>query len=217
MTNGIQDAAKQLEAYFVRSFLSEAKIGEGLAGKGFSGETFADMLQNALADKITDGGIGMADSLVAQLSQHAAGHSAGHGELTNLPVHGTVSSHFGHRRDPITGAHRPHHGIDVAAPLGSPVRASGAGQVAFAGQKPGYGNVVIIDHADGLQTRYAHLREVGVKTGARVSSGDSVGSVGETGRSTGPHLHFEIRRHGQPVNPTEALPALNQNRNRSNF
>lgn len=126
--------------------------------------------------------------------------------LPARPVDGVVSSAFGVRTDPIDGERHHHHGIDVAAPAGAPVRAAGAGRVVKAGEEGGYGNVVIIDHGRGLETRYAHLGTIDVKPGDRVEAGAGVGTVGVTGRTTGPHLHFEVRRDGEPVDPRLLSP-----------
>ena len=114
---------------------------------------------------------------------------------------GRVSSEFGPRVHPVTGAHRDHLGIDVAAPTGTAIVAAAGGEVTFAGQQGGYGNVVIIDHGNGTETRYAHQDSMAVSVGQRVEAGERIGAVGSTGLSTGPHLHFEVRRDGQAVNP----------------
>lgn len=112
-----------------------------------------------------------------------------------------VSSGFGMRRHPISGGWRPHLGVDIPAPSGSPVLSPGAGTVSLAGWYGSYGLMVAVDHRDGVQTRYAHLSSLKVAPGQRVSRGDVIGYVGSTGRSTGPHLHYETRVNGQPVNP----------------
>ena len=106
---------------------------------------------------------------------------------------------------PVTGRRHDHAGVDFAAPAGTPIRAAAGGTVAFAGVRGGYGNLVILDHGDGMQTWYAHQRDVAVMEGQRVPAGGILGTVGSTGRSTGPHLHLEVRRDGEPVDP---LPLL---------
>lgn len=111
------------------------------------------------------------------------------------PVNGTVTSGFGQRWG------RLHAGIDIAAPTGTPVRAAQAGIVIFAGSQGGYGNLVLIAHGNGIVTAYAHLSAFGAGEGATVSQGQTIGRVGSTGHSTGPHLHFEVRVNGSPVNP----------------
>ncbi len=119
----------------------------------------------------------------------------------------SVSSGFGARHDPIDGTTRFHTGIDLAAPEGTPVRAIAAGIVRSAGHRGAYGNAVEIDHGGGLSTLYAHNQQLGVKPGQRVEPGQVIAAVGETGRATGPHLHFEVRKDGHPINPQRALNA----------
>jgi len=112
-----------------------------------------------------------------------------------------LSSRFGYRRDPFHGGLKMHDGIDIPGPLGSPIRAADSGVVRFAGRAGGYGNMMEIMHADDLATRYGHLSRMLVRAGARVRRGDIIALMGSTGRSTGSHLHFEVRAHGQIVDP----------------
>lgn len=116
-----------------------------------------------------------------------------------------VSSDFGYRRDPFTRRARFHSGLDIKAKWGDPVGASHAGVVQFAGWYSGYGNLVIIDHGSGITTYYAHLSSFELAVGDRVSRGGIVGYAGRTGRSTSPHLHYEVRFEGKAVNPLAAL------------
>ena len=119
-----------------------------------------------------------------------------------------VSSGFGMRMHPIARAWRAHKGIDYAAPIGTRVRAVGDGIVDYAGPKGGYGNVVILRHHGQYTTVYAHLSRIAVKRGARVAQNDTIGSVGQTGWATGPHLHYEFRIAGEARNPLSiAMPA----------
>ncbi len=122
-----------------------------------------------------------------------------------LPVQGRVGSPMGMRTHPITGQRRLHAGIDIGAPTGTPIRAAQAGTVSFAGVRGGYGNLVVIEHPDGTETRYAHASRLDVRAGDRVERGAVVAAVGSTGQSTGPHLHFEVRRGGEPVDPAPLL------------
>ncbi len=117
------------------------------------------------------------------------------------PVGAPVSSGFGPRVHPILGEVRTHTGLDYAAGGGVPIKASGNGIVIWAGPRGGYGDTVIIDHRNGLATLYAHQSRVSARLGQKVSTGQVVGFVGQTGMSTGPHLHFEVREMGAPVNP----------------
>ena len=117
------------------------------------------------------------------------------------PLYGRISSQFGWRRDPKGRGRRLHTGIDIAAAPGRTVRAAGPGKIRFAGRAADYGLMVEIQHPDGHRTRYAHLNALWVKRGANVEGGDPIGVVGNTGRSTGPHLHFEFREGRKPVDP----------------
>ncbi len=113
----------------------------------------------------------------------------------------SISSRFGGRKDPFTGRTAMHSGLDFRAQRGSPIRATAEGLVVKAGKNGGYGKMVEIDHGNGLTTRYAHMSRILVKKGDRVPRGYKIGKVGSTGRSTGPHLHYEVRRNGQSLNP----------------
>ncbi len=127
-----------------------------------------------------------------------------------LPTQGVVTDSYGVRSNPFGGAEAEFHaGLDIAAPSGAPVVATGTGIVTFAGMQSGYGNVVMIDHGNGYQTRYAHLSQINTATGANITRGDIIGRVGSTGRSTGPHLHYEVRLADRPLNPRRFLPAKN--------
>jgi len=125
------------------------------------------------------------------------------------PVHVSVryTSPFGYRRDPKTGGRRMHNGSDFAGPHGTDIFATADGVVTHAGWQSGYGRMVIIKHAFGIETRYAHTSRVLVKKGQRVSRGDHIADMGNTGRSTGTHLHYEVRVNGRPVNPMNYIKA----------
>lgn len=118
---------------------------------------------------------------------------------------GYVSSNYGWRRHPISGKRRMHKGIDIAAPRGTPIVAMADGVVTFSGKQRGYGNIVIVSHGNGLETRYAHNTRNTVKKGTKVKQGDVIAKVGSTGRATGPHVHFEVRKNGKSVNPKRFL------------
>jgi murein DD-endopeptidase MepM/ murein hydrolase activator NlpD len=118
-----------------------------------------------------------------------------------------ITSGFGYRRDPFNGRGAMHAGIDFKGAMGSPIFAAADGQVTFAGRKAGYGNAIEITHGNGILTRYAHLSRIGVKVGQQVAAGTTIGGLGNTGRSTGPHLHFEVRINDRAVNPRPFLEA----------
>ncbi len=121
---------------------------------------------------------------------------------TGMPVaHGYVASGYGTRTDPITGRQAAHLGVDFDVPMGSDIQAVAEGVVTYSGVRNGYGNVVEIDHGNGYMTRYAHNSRNLVEVGTRVHVGEVVATVGSTGRSTGPHCHFEVWLNGRPVNP----------------
>jgi murein DD-endopeptidase MepM/ murein hydrolase activator NlpD len=117
------------------------------------------------------------------------------------PVSGRMSSTFGYRNHPISGGRKMHTGIDLASPSGTPIKAAGSGKVITASYIRGYGNTIVIDHGGGISTLYGHCSKLYASVGQSVKTGDRVAAVGSTGNSTGPHLHFEVRVNGKPVNP----------------
>jgi hypothetical protein len=131
--------------------------------------------------------------------------SAGNGQagvIASLPVIGRITSNFSRsRRHPLLGVVRRHHGVDIAAPSGTRITAPASGRVSFAGRKVGFGLVVEIDHGNGVVTRYAHCRSLGVRVGRRVKPGQTIATVGRTGLATGPHLHYEVLVRGRSVDP----------------
>ena len=228
------EAARKFEAYLAQTMLREMRktVPEGGLFSGPAMDTFVDMFDQAVGERIAEGGrLGLAHQLTRAMGQDAAPGGAipglpplsggrgrllplglpevGHPEMPHShgvkrgswPVAGAVSSHFGGRSDPFTGEHRHHSGLDIAAPSGTPIRAVEGGEVIVAGRRKGYGNVVMVRHDDGTTGLYAHCRDLGVTTGDRVQAGESIATVGSTGRATGPHLHFELRADGKAVDP----------------
>ncbi len=124
-----------------------------------------------------------------------------------LTVTRRMTSGFGVRRDPINGKHASHHGVDFAASWASPVTATAAGTVKFAGTRAGFGRVVEIDHGNGFVTRYAHMNRIKVRRGQTVELHDQVGELGNSGRSTGPHVHYEVHYKKRPLNPRRFIEA----------
>lgn len=119
-----------------------------------------------------------------------------------------ISSNYGMRKHPLLKFTRNHKGIDLAADLDAPIRAIAAGTIVFADPYAGYGNLVTIQHKNGITTHYGHCQKIKVKTGQKVTAGTIIGTIGSTGMSSGPHLHFEIRMNGVPQNPTRYIPDL---------
>lgn len=146
------------------------------------------------------------DRIVSQLQAFQARSLGGSfGGKFIRPVSGRITSGFGNRFHPVLKRTRLHAGIDFGAPTGTPIRAAASGVVVSASYRGGYGNTVIIDHGGGYATLYGHCSRVYVSAGQRVAQGQRIAAVGSTGLSTGPHLHFEIRINGRPVNPMGRL------------
>lgn len=125
------------------------------------------------------------------------------------PLIGTrVSSRFGGRKHPVLKVHRHHSGVDLAAPKGTPIRAILEGHVVFADPYGGYGNLVVVKHKNEYTSHYGHCDQIKVKTGQWVKAGHILGTVGTTGRVSGPHLHFEIRNNGKVLDPESLVPNL---------
>lgn len=144
-------------------------------------------------------------ALVASFSpspKQAGRNIVGFGQMpAGAPVSGRLTSGFGPRYHPIHGGERYHAGVDVAAPNGTPIRATSDGVISGAGWAGGYGLLVRIEHGNGIETRYAHMSAVNVAVGQQIHRGDVIGFVGSTGDSTGPHVHYEVRMNGRAVNP----------------
>lgn len=229
-------AAQQLEAFFLRQLLAEARPQGGIVDGGFAGDTFKSMLDEAIADKMTAaGGIGMSSMFAKQLGKaeetplapgglppapmqmpsHDLGPELAGAPRLAMPVIGRASSGYGMRNDPIKHTAILHPGFDLAAPTGTPVGAAAGGKVVHAGPAGTYGNLVTVRHENGYETRYAHLSAVAVKVGDAVQPGQQIGAVGSTGYSTGPHLHFEVRHEGKSIDPAPLLP-LNRSEARTN-
>lgn len=221
-------AAKQLEAFFLRQLLAESRPKGGTLDGGFAGDTFKQMLDEAIADKMSAaGGIGLSQLFAQQLDKPGETAAAPATPIAGapvrgvagppidlppgtphfiLPVVGRATSGYGVRTDPIHGTTVNHRGFDLAAPTGTEVAAAARGTVIHAGPAGTYGNLVTLRHDNGFETRYAHLSTVGVQVGDVVEAGQDVGKVGSTGHSTGPHLHFEVRRDGEAIDPAPLLP-----------
>lgn len=149
-------------------------------------------------------GLASTESNAARPAAKAASRApALRGEL-DWPLRGVLYARFGRKGS------EAHDGIDLAAPLGTPIKTAHPGTVLYAGEQKGYGLIAIVEHANGLTTLYAHNRDLRVKTGQQVRQGQVIATVGESGRTTGPHLHFEVRKEGIPVDPLDYLGAIPQ-------
>jgi murein DD-endopeptidase MepM/ murein hydrolase activator NlpD len=169
------------------------------AGAGFAADTFAQVIADAVS-----GSTGVMPGMPGAIAP-APGP-------TGLPSASPTSltSGFGARSDPFTGKAAFHGGVDLAAPEGSPIYAARSGTVVGAGERGGYGQAVEIAHDDGTRALYAHASTLEVKAGQRVEAGARLGEVGQTGRATGPHLHFEVRAGGRPIDPLRALKSYGE-------
>ena len=146
------------------------------------------------------------EALDAALDRLAAAKEAAVRAPIGHPVAGQqMTSRFGPRTDPFNKRRAMHGGVDFRAARGHPIRATGAGRVKRAGPNGGYGRFVEIDHGNGVTTRYAHMSKILVRKGERIVAGQKIGTVGSTGRSTGPHLHYEVRKHGKAIDPVKFI------------
>ncbi len=148
-----------------------------------------------------------AEALLAAVFFLGGDAGAPQGRLAQPVLHARVSSDYGVRVDPLHGRNSFHEGIDLAASVGSIVRAVAPGQVIFSGYHAGYGRVIALRHSDEVTTLYAHCWAVRVHVGDKVQAGSVIGFVGESGRATGPHLHFEVRVNGKSLDPLALLKA----------
>jgi murein DD-endopeptidase MepM/ murein hydrolase activator NlpD len=210
----VHEAAQALETIFLKQLVvaSKAFSGGDSAGSAVRADLFADTLAQAL---VKGGGIGLTHELEASVlpkgeaaptppapptAAPPAGASAAPSEL---PV---VTSPYGARHDPFDGHLTRHAGVDLRAAEGAPIAAAAGGVVRRAGVMGGYGQAIEIDHGGGLTTLYGHASELLVHEGDSVTQGQTIARVGHSGRATGPHLHFEVREDGKPLDPQGFLP-----------
>ena len=219
----IAEGARTLESILLKQLIQDSGAFHGMsqAGGKIYGEMFCEALANAVAQ---GGGLGIAKLVEGSFEKGSAAASAKDSDpniageflfdrttkvtepssrATNMTPE--VSSGFGVRHDPIDGSQRFHTGIDIAAQEGSPVLAAAPGVVRRAGRRGGYGNAVEIDNGGGVSTLYGHASAVAVHEGQSVKAGEPVAFVGHTGRATGSHLHFEVRKDGKPIDPQSTL------------
>jgi murein DD-endopeptidase MepM/ murein hydrolase activator NlpD len=195
---GLQDLRDQQAVVRDQVVAEQRKEQQALATLQANVETWKSQINNlqAESDAITR-------FLAALQSAQRLPQSGSH--ILHRPVPGAVTSPFGNRVHPILGYRRAHAGADMHAASGTPIEAAASGTVVMAGWNGGYGNCVIIDHGNGLATLYGHQSRIAVSQGETVQTGEVVGYVGSTGLSTGPHLHFEVRKFGTPVDPVPYL------------
>lgn len=225
--DAIKAVAKEIEALFAYEMLKAMRETTETFSKGsLGGTTYMSLFDMELARLFAERGLGLQDTLIRGLDRTINKIDESSVKIGDkiqnikkiqdisepennirslLPVNGTISSYFGMRIHPILGERRFHHGIDIAAPEGTEIFAIRKGKVIFSGEREGYGNVVIIDHGDGLESRYAHNKVNLVSEGDIVEENTIIAKVGSTGTSTGPHLHFEIRYNGEATNPMNFL------------
>ena len=215
----LKKAISDFEAIFINQMLKSMRNTikkSGLIDGGNSEKIYTSLIDSEVSKFIASGtGIGLYEVLSGQLlGAEGKDKDGGPGPITpelmerleelgslTFPTSGPVSSGFGMRRDPIRGTMGFHHGIDIAASKGAPIYPISDGEVIFSGKKDGYGMVVEVAHADGYVTRYAHNSENLVKRGDLVKGSEPIALVGDTGRSVGPHLHFEVLREGVNIDP----------------
>lgn len=142
--------------------------------------------------------------ILKKVAARTGGRVLGSGQLA-WPLQGRLTSRFGYRRHPFWGGRHFHTGIDIADKFGSPIKVADAGEVIFSGWWDGYGKAIVVDHGRKTTTVYAHLSRIYKQVGAVVAKGQVIGLVGSTGYSTGPHLHFEVRKNGKPIDPLQYL------------
>jgi murein DD-endopeptidase MepM/ murein hydrolase activator NlpD len=200
------DASRALEATLLRQLLqsSGAFKGGNIAGEQLHAQMFIEALADAVAQ---GGGLGLAKVLENSLGGQADGEPAEQPAAAKAPKPADHQGGFGTRTDPIDGTKKFHTGLDLKGSEGTPILAAADGVVKRAGTRGGYGNSVEIDHGNGVSTLYGHASALNVKPGEEIHRGEEIAEVGQTGRATGPHLHFEVRVGGKPVDPKGALKA----------
>ncbi|WP_417581762.1 M23 family metallopeptidase [Pelagibacterium sp.] len=187
--------------------LSTNEILSGLSGIGIEPEPSTENVGGPFipADGEQGSIIDEANAVADALARYQSARQALATAPVQLPVNGTVTSSFGNRTDPFLKRAAFHSGLDFRASTGTPILAAASGTVRFAAANGGYGNMVEIDHGNGLSTRYAHMSQIGVAVGQSISGGEQIGRAGSTGRSTGPHLHFEVRKGGSAIDPSRFI------------
>lgn len=216
----IKNLATQFESLLLSQMLRDMQPDTAESGEGGFGSALTDTMYGSMGDSLAKaGGFGLATSLEDAMARTTPGGGPSAAIGAGMPAprvyspylpEGSslfvldperVSSAYGLRKDPIAGDARVHKGIDIPLATGVEVRSVKGGTVVESGVRGGYGNTVVVDHGNGVTTRYAHLSKLGVKVGEKVATGQPVGQAGQTGRATGPHLHLEVRKDGVAIDP----------------
>jgi murein DD-endopeptidase MepM/ murein hydrolase activator NlpD len=216
----VKKAAKEMESLFAYEMIKAMRATTGESAKsGLGNDTYMTMFDMELSKLFAERGLGLQDMFTKGLEAASGASKTGRPQSTQslqsmskelrtiLPGDRNVrvSSDFGLRKDPISGDRKFHDGLDIPAPVGTEIHPVKPGTVKFSGEQAGYGNVVIIDHGDGFVSKYAHNAANLVSTGDSVSPATVIATVGSTGRSTGPHVHFEVSYQGEKVHPRALL------------
>jgi len=221
----IKAVAKEMESLFAFEMIKVMRETTNSSSEGTLGnDTYMSMFDMELSRLFAERGLGLQDmvekgltsiadkknqvSLPQQTNQTPSQKQELQSEIKSLLPdiqHARISSGYGMRKDPFTGEHKFHQGVDIPAPAGTDIHAIRGGKVLFSGEQRGYGNVVILDHENGFVTKYAHNQKNLVKEGDEVDAGSVIAQVGSTGKSTGSHIHFEVLYKGQAVSPSMLL------------
>jgi murein DD-endopeptidase MepM/ murein hydrolase activator NlpD len=221
----IEDLEKQLSRLKdfdkkIRIIANLEKSQETTSFMGMGGPSPSDVREKLKAEKDEKGLTHQLRTDIERLESEATSQEESLSELEKLlqskkemlvhtpsiwPVHGWVTSGFGFRTNPFTGLNQMHEGLDISNRIGTPVIATADGIVSDTGKDSSHGNVVVVSHGFGMNSRYFHLNKVFVRAGQKVKRGDKIAEVGTTGKSTGPHLHYEVRVNGIPANPARYI------------
>ncbi len=228
--DSMKAVAREMESLFAYELIKSMRATAQLNSKdGLGKGIYMSMFDMELARLLAERGLGLQDILLKALNKDAGRtaspqpekdlssvtfHShqseekekpSAASQLPSMPVDGMISSHFGLRKHPLYGDRRFHYGVDIAAPSGTAIYPIKMGRVVYSGQQAGYGNIVIVDHGEGLVSKYAHNMINLVKEGDEVDTDTIVARVGETGNTTGPHLHLEVSDHGVHIDPVQLI------------
>lgn len=215
----VKAVAKEMESLFAFEMIKAMRETTRASSQNSLGkDVYMSIFDMEIARLFAEKGLGLQDMMIRGLNSHinppssSSFISSAESESLSpkiipsfLPVAGEISSSFGMRKHPIHGDYRFHHGIDIAAPEGASIYPAMSGRVIFSGEQAGYGNIVVVDHKNGYITKYAHNRVNLVKEGDHVDAATVIAEVGNSGVSTGPHLHFEARYEGKSIDPIKVL------------